>query len=674
MRPLLHAAVLAGLALPAAAADPALVRVTLSSGGVGQFEFTADVTGRATLPLDVKLDQVDDVLKSLRAEDPAGPITLRLPGRQPLAESFRTLPFTPAAFESAEALLGALVGEAVRVPSSGVGGSILAVTPFEIALPNGGGTLTRHRLAIATATGIETLVLEDTPGLELASSRVREQIASALTAIAAQRVQDRRTVQLTLAEGGARSVRFGYVVPAPVWKASYRLTVPAEGAGGGAGGDAVLQGFAVVENLSGRDWRDVEVVLTSGQPVLFHQPLYEAVFTSRPEAPVDVPNRLAPPVDPGSVAEPPPPPSPAAEARGRALMPSMARPAPAPMAAMAPGMAREPDETPSQPADMRQSVAQVEYRLADRVTAAAGESLMLPIITRSVPVRRVALFQPETDPLHPLVALLLKNSTAGAMPPGLVTLFEHHGDGSAGFIGDARLPTIQPGEERLASFAADLAVRIETTRAADTVLTSGKANQGVLELVRRERASTTYRITTPATAGRTVLIEQPKRPGWTLAEPAGAASTPTQYRIEQAVPPGTTASVTVVLERPRSERVALMDLDRPRLLAFAEEGRLTPGLRAAMGRAAALRTELDRRQGALRDLRDHRGEVVADQDRIRRNLGAVPANSELQRRYLAQLQQQEADLAALAAQSDQAQRGVAEADAALRDYLQSLNL
>lgn len=656
------------LAGPAVAAEPALTRVTLSSGGVGQFEFAAQVDGAAKLDLDVPLDQVDDLLKSLRVDDPAGPPSIRLPGRQPLSESFRTLPFSPDAFGSPEALLGALVGERVRVPGPGIAGTILAVNAFDTALPNGGGTQTRHRLTVASAAGIETVVLEEVQGVEFASETLRRQVGTALAAIAAQRVQDRRTLQLGLAAGGARGVRFGYVVPAPVWKASYRLTVPADG----VAGPARLQGFAIVENLSGRDWKDVEVVLTSGQPVLFHQPLYEAVFTTRPEAPVEVANRLVPTLDQGAVPleaqdqrgrmrgaglAPPPPPSPVAR---------MAAPASTPYQAEA--------AEPPPPSQVRQSVAQVEFRLAAPVTAAPGESLMLPIASREAPARRVALFQPETDPLHPLVALLISNDTAGAMPPGLATLFERREDGSAGFIGDARLPAIQPGEERLASFAADLAVRVDTTRTADTVVTGAQAAGGVLTLVRRERSATAYRVAMPQGSGRTMLFEHPKRPGWTLAEPADAASAPDRYRITRSFAPRAVETVTVVLERPRSERIVLADADLTRLAALAEEGRLPAPLRAALTRAAALRTELDRRTVAVKELRDRRAELIADQDRIRRNLAAVPSNSELQRRYLAQLQQQETEFATLAGQSETAQRAVGEAEAALKGFIQSINL
>ena len=50
---------------PVNAADLSLERIMLSSGGVGYFEYEATVDGNATLNLDVPLDQVDDILKSL---------------------------------------------------------------------------------------------------------------------------------------------------------------------------------------------------------------------------------------------------------------------------------------------------------------------------------------------------------------------------------------------------------------------------------------------------------------------------------------------------------------------------------------------------------------------------------------------------------------------------------
>jgi len=285
------------------------------------------------------------------------------------------------------------------------------------------------------------------------------------------------------------------------------------------------------------------------------------------------------------------------------------------------------------------------------------------------------------------VALLLSNDGPGALPPGLATLHEAgaaaDGPGLTGpnfpgpnFIGDTRLPAIQPGEDCLASFAADLPVHVDAIRGEDATITGGHADRGVLDLVRRQRATTTYRVTTPADSGRTVLIEQPRRDGWTLVEPNPTlvGTTPTHCRITQAVPPGTTWTVPVVLERPVAERVALTDAPVACLAALASEGQPSPALHAALTRAGALRTEMDRRTGVVGDLGKRQAAIVGDQDRLRRNLAAVPAGIELQRRYLGMLQKQETDLAALATQTEAAGRALTEADAALKDFLGGLTL
>ena len=83
------------------------------------------------------------------------------------------------------------------------------------------------------------------------------------------------------------------MVAVPLWKTSYRLTMP-ESSGSGA---ADLQGWAVLENQSGENWDAVELSLVSGNPVAFRQALYESYYLDRPEIPVEVVNRILPPAD-----------------------------------------------------------------------------------------------------------------------------------------------------------------------------------------------------------------------------------------------------------------------------------------------------------------------------------------------------------------------------------------
>ena len=639
---------------PAFAAEPHLARVTLSSGGVGQYEFTAALTGPDHVELTAALDQVDDLLASLRIDDPAGGgASISLPGRQPVAEAFRTLPITQDALASPEALLQALVGAEIRMPGASLAGAILSVTPTDAKLPDG-SVITRHRLAIATATGLASVVLEDQPDIEFTSPALRAQLATALAAIADHRAQDRRVLRVNLPAAGPRSVRLGYVVPAPVWKASYRLTLPTDG-------PARLQGFAVVENLSGQDWHGVDMVLTAGQPVLFHQPLYESVFVDRPELPVAVGAAPQPVADEG--AQPPPPPSPAPAAKADMLRraPGMMMPAPAP----APRLA-EPQGVDT---TAEQAATQVEFHIATPVDAESGQSLLLPILDRAVPTKRLALISPESG-AHPFVALQITNTDASALPPGLATLYRE-ADG-ARFVGDAALPAMQPGEDRLLSFAADLSTRVAQSSAGDSAVVAIHAARGALTIDWRDRNTVTYRVTTAPGEARSLLIELPARPGWSVTQPAGASRTPTRWRVSQDVPAGTTQDIAVVTEHPRVQAMLAGALSPALMLDYASNGALDPAARSAFAKAAALRADADRQRDVLAGITHRMETIVTDQARIRANLTSTAQNQALQKRYTGMLQLQEDDLAVLHTQQEQAQAALDAKAAALKDYLAAL--
>src|SRR5260370_16225690 len=95
----------------AAAQDLVPKRVMLSSGGLGYFEYEATVDGDATLKLTVSLPQVDDVLKSLVVYDDKGGVGgLSLPGREPLPQAFKDLPFDHGSLCPPADLLGTLQG------------------------------------------------------------------------------------------------------------------------------------------------------------------------------------------------------------------------------------------------------------------------------------------------------------------------------------------------------------------------------------------------------------------------------------------------------------------------------------------------------------------------------------------------------------------------------------
>ncbi len=118
-----------------------LKRVVLSTSGLAQFTHTGEAAAGTALELPVRLDQVDDLLKSLTIFDREGALgAVSLPGKSPLSELFRDLPFGPDALASQSALLNALVGAEIEIEGSVTAkGRVFRVEEERVQLPNNGG-------------------------------------------------------------------------------------------------------------------------------------------------------------------------------------------------------------------------------------------------------------------------------------------------------------------------------------------------------------------------------------------------------------------------------------------------------------------------------------------------------------------------------------------------------
>lgn len=627
---------------PAFADELALKRVLLSTGGVGYFEYEALVTGDTTLTLDVRLDQVDDVLKSVVVFDDQGGVgSIRLAGREPLAQIFRNLPFGPDALHSPLNLLTSLKGAEIAVTGAReLRGLLLAVEKESTTLPDGAGTIMRHRVSLLTAAGVQQFVLEDQDSVQFTEAALQGQIQSALVALASHRVQGRRKVTIMAPGQGTRRVRVGYVVEAPLWKASYRLTMKGE--------TGHLQGWAVVENMSGVDWNDVELTLASGNPVTFRQALYTAYFVHRPEVPVAVMGRILPPADGGAVqrkritvADEP---SVRLEARSQgaaaefesADMMMAEAPAPASVAQGALAVARD------------EATTQVLFRVAQPISVSSGQSMMVAVIDDQVPAEPVSLFQPATHARHPLAAVRLTNTSQTGLPPGVLTLYDAR-DAGVSFVGDARLAPMPADDQRLLSFAVDQAVQVDREESGARTIVAGTLSKGALQLSVRQRASTYVRLQSTAKETRDVILEQPRRRGWEITMPESLATelTADHYRIPLTLQAGEETSVEIRLERTLRETVALTKMSGRDLEFYASANNLDPAVRDRFRRLAALKADIARWQEEIARITLAGDRLFQDQDRLRDNLSEVPEGSDLQRRYLAKLAAQEDELDSL---------------------------
>ncbi len=650
---------------------PVLRRVMLSTGGVGYFEYEAQVTGNAQLLLPVRMDQVDDVLKSIVVFDDKGNTGfVQLASRAPLSDIFRGLPFGPGALESNAALVDALKGAEVSVRGDdSISGRIVSVVKEEVRLPDGDATTTHHRVGVMTSGGLKQFVLEQAASVSFTDPVLAKQIEQALASVAEHREGQGRTLKIRAMGEGTRTVTVAYVVEAPLWKSSYRVTTLGEG-------KAHMQGWAILENVTGNDWVDVELTVATGNQVTFRQALYATYYVPRPEVPLEVVGRILPRPDDGSVpvdavaaAAPPPPP-----------------PAPPPMPAMERGRAQpgagsgfaDRDDAPGKPvaAVAAESSTQVTLTMPFTVTVMNGQSLAVPIVDREVPGELVSFYQPQTHARHPLNGLKIVNNTETGLPAGVLTFYRRSKDKETLYEGDAQLANMPLGESRLIAFALDQKVLIDREDKAEKRISKATLANGVFKASVVDQRTTVYTIKGAAKEDRRIIVEHPREPGWELItpDPKTAEMTDIAFRIPLDVKAGATIKQTVTTQWPREETQALVDLDLDLILAYASSEGLTPAQRGAFNRMAEMKRSIQALEAQLETETAARDRVFEEQERIRENIKAVPPGSDLQARYLRSMGQLEDQAETHKRNIDRLEQQIAAERQRLADYVAGLQL
>lgn len=671
------------------AEDMPVNSVILSTSGLANFEHRAHVTGDAKLEFPVRLEQVDDILKSLIVFDKQGRLGgVTLPGKQPLDQVFKDLPFTESQLSNPMTLLNAYQGASVTIkgPNISATGKLLQVVAEEISIGDN-KTVTKNRISLMTAEGIKSALLEDLQSIAFDDPKIRSEIAKALDAIRENGTAERRLLTVNLLGSGERDVTLSYVVDAPLWKTAYRMVVPETGSKKG-----LLQGWAVIENQTASDWNKVDLTLVSGNPVTFRQNLYQSYYVTRPEIPVQVFGRVMPRVDEGNVAT-----AAEAEAPGddgatrdeegmqktrlgglkkdmpmRAkgmVMNSMAAPAAAP-APMAPMMAMDaasavggsagfaesaaPNgmDNVSQAANAAQSAeatTQVLFRFPDRFDLKSGQSMMLPFLSREVPMERVSLYQPETHPTHPLAAVEIQNDGETGLPPGVLTLYEESQllKGTS-FVGDAQVPVMGQGEKRMISYALDSKTTISRADKNESTQDRITISAGVLHVSVKTRLETDYTIKAPEREDRTIVLEHPKLDNYQMVkpDPKDVEVSNNRYRVRVALNAGEKKTVPVIVESQLWQSYGIEGMSTDQLLAYAGgTGKLDAETRKTFEALAAKRREMDAIDQKIYALDQQRTVIFEDQSRVRQNLQALNGRSDIQQRYQDKLNQQEDQIA-----------------------------
>jgi hypothetical protein len=686
---------LAAVAAPAADAPLPLERVVLFTSGVGYYQHGGTIVDEATVEMQFAAADVNDLLKSMVVLDPGGgPPTVSYASRDPVTKTLGTFAVNLTDNPSLGELLGRLRGQRVELDAATpVAGTVVGVEQRRVEIGED-QAVEKQFLTVLTADGLRTLPLDAVSRVKLADPRLQAELEKALAVLALAADNEKKGVAIAFSGAGERPVTVGYVRESPIWKTSYRLLLDADT----AVTKAALQGWAIVENTTDADWKNVRLSLVSGRPISFVMDLYQPLYLPRPLVEPELHASLRPQVYGQSMSD--------AEkqltqaggrldelaARGRgdarrALAKAAAPAAPASMTAdggVVDGRAMDESGVVAGgawfgTAGVTRSLAQgsdlgelFRYEIEKPVTLERQRSAMLPIVGGEIEAERVAIYDDRVLAKHPLSGLRLRNTTDSHLMQGPVTVYDQRG----GYSGDARIEDMAPGTERLVSYAVDLDVEVvPRVEGRPEEIVSVRLAKGTLVAARKLARAKVFEIKNSGTEPVKVLVEHPLEAGWTLVKPeAPQEKTRDRSRFAVAAEPGKTATLEVVEEMPLEETHAITNLDDDRILFYSRVNATSPAVRESL--AEVIRRKRDLEQLARdRQIREQAlATIDQEQARIRGNMGTIDRGSDLFNQYVKKLTGQEQRIETLRSEIAALQEREQEARKGLDAYLLALDV
>jgi len=630
-------------------------RVILYSNGIAYIERRGTISGRAEINLSFTQSQIDDVLKSMVVLDlgqgKIGAVSYN--SSAPPSARMAEIPFKVEAETGTEtsgglaSVLSQLQGARVLVTSTKqtAAGAILtvekrAIQPKEKDKP---AVAEAQFLVVAGENGeIASFDLAEIRSVKLLDDASRKDVNAFASISASARRKDAKTITVTSeGVGTARELVVSYTIAAPIWKTTYRVVLDANG-------KPFFQGWAIVDNVSDEDWREVNLSLVSGSPVSFIQPLQSPLFRHRPiiEIPEDLslePQIYEPGISNGTgngigygsgngsgVGS--------GSGGGTGIAPDTERV----MKTELSGVLASENSGVQTAAKGEKLGDLFEYTIIQPVSVARNRSALIPIVQTKMDGERISVYNESVREDRPMSGLLLKNTTDLTFENGALTVFERNA-----YAGESLMERLKPAEERLISFALDLETLVqvkqdENREPAKLV----KAANGAFQIHYFKTDRKIYTLQNQTERARTIYIEHPTRENWRLSDDTARPAETTQnyYRFRVELKP----FAKIVF--PVTERQALMDsyqltkLSRDNLDLFIRQRSINDDVRQKLEKLIDLRARATEIEEKLKTLEDEETAISEDQARLRENIEALaktPEAKQLIARYIAKANEQE---------------------------------
>lgn len=632
--------------------DLPLKRVTLYSSGVAHYEHEGRVKGNGKIEMLFLPSQISDVLKSIFVKDPAAKnLSINYQSEDTLKKTMQSLKIDLSENDSIFKILNSQKGAEIEIYTpSKITGKILSVDKIEDSKPD-------MILSIAAADGVKIISLKDVQSFKFTEPQRNEDLQKALSLILEASAKERKLISIDIEAAGERNIGLSYVMEAPIWKPSYRLDM--------GNTSAAFQAWAIIDNSTDLDWKDVKLTLTSGRPVGFRQNLYEPYYTERETIPIlagqtaDIETFDSAYDEDMAYEETMPIPLMEKRAYTKAAAPSMAE-------------AKESSYFENQTIAKSGAGEMFAFSPVKPVNLPRQKSTMIPLSLASLPAQKYSVFSniPYGSDVHPKLCISIENNSGLKFPAGPITVFEN-----GEYSGDAILEFLPENEKRLIAFGDDIDVRGTKTEDFDEHIHSLKIVKGVLTKRYKSSKNSVYTIKNSASKERSIIVEHFISSVFNLAdEKKLLEKTSNKYRFNIKVKANSQEKLSVTEERFFEEIIQVNTMDNNSMIAISSNAKIPEKIKKAFKDVLNEKVKVDKAQIALNSLQNEQKSLNAEQDRIRKNLQAVGSETQQGKLFLDKLLEIENSLENLKKKIGQSEKEYSNLRSSFLDYVEKINI
>jgi hypothetical protein len=672
-------------------------KVIIFKHGVSYYILEGNVKGSNTLELEFKIDEMDDVLKSLFVIDTSekGYISsisydAALDTMQLLKSIMLDIPDVDSFSSLVTQIKGAPVKLSIAAGKS-LNGTIMGIETSEKIVKN---EVVKEKFLVLLQDDnfIVKIAFPEIKNLEILNEDLKKDLKFFLDTVITGKKKDSKKIIINCESGGMdqieREIFVSYIRESPIWKTSYRLIMSKEQE---QQNKCLLSGWCMVENTTNQDWEEIELSLVAGMPVSFKYDFYKPIFIQRPVIhPPKVLSAHPTEIEEGVDKERFRDFAKAAEPRAEMVRAKKMRAPPAPSAAPSGGArfqaimgslddATLEEKVKAQTKTRTKDLGELfEYNISNPVTIKRKQSALVPILTEAIKARRILLFNMNEYDKNPNACLEITNNTDLILERGPVTII--YDDNLAG---EAIIPFLNKNDTRLLNYAVEQAVLINwEQKSEDLSVHKVKFGSGYSYEYYYSDLYTEYKIKNKTEQDKILYLDHPKKTGFKFIEPPlKPEETENFWRFKLTLEPGDAINFKLKERKENYSSNYIWNWSRDTLLDrttfYLKHKFIDEKLEKELKEIAEL-------IGKSRDLKDkrtklneERNTMTDEQARLRENIAVLGDDTQsltLKERYVNKLTLQENRFEEITSELDQLEPQIAKIDKTIETRLNALKV